>query len=536
MSNNSATTFPDEPVLDIHDIQGNILAGFNKDYQTLLFFKVVEPLIAKTWLMAIAPLISTVQEVLSFNRLFKLMRKRQGHDPSGMAVTWMNIAFSFDGLMKLTKEADQFQQDAPFRIGLPKRSGLLSDPTDPTAEGNPKNWVIGGTNNVPDIIVILASDDRRYLETEVNRIKASINSGLTLITEQLGSVRPDLPGHEHFGFKDGISQPGIRGYVSNTKDDFLTPRFIDPKEQDALTHAKPGQPLIWPGQFVFGYPQQDVHDPLNPKPPVQNGLPSWAKNGSFLVFRRLRQDVVAFKKFVSALAKELATKPGFEKITPELLATKLVGRWPSGAPIMRISDADNKSLGNDDFANNHFNFVKKSDPVALVPIPGYSGDNFPLAPDDVFGMICPHAAHIRKVNPRDDGTDTGGANDTLTRRILRRGIPYGEPLSDTATEADDPLKGNRGLLFISYQTSISDQFEFLVNRWTNQINVPLNGGHDPIIGQNGKAGENRSRQFEIVLNGSPSETLSITSDWVIPTGGGYFFAPSISALKNVLAN
>ncbi|MBR8840149.1 MAG: Dyp-type peroxidase [Stigonema ocellatum SAG 48.90 = DSM 106950] len=150
-------------------------------------------------------------------------------------------------------------------------------------------------------------------------------------------------------------------------------------------------------------------------------------------------------------------------------------------------------------------------------------------------MICPHAAHIRKVNPRDDGTDTGGTNDTLARRILRRGIPYGVPLSDTATEADDPLKGNRGLLFISYQTSISDQFEFLVNRWTNQKNVPKNGGHDPVIGQNGKLGDNRSRQFEIALNDSPSETFSITREWVIPTGGGYFFAPSISALKNVLA-
>lgn len=389
---------PKEPMLDIRDIQGNILAGFNKDYQTLLFLKILNPMSAKAWLIFIAPYISTVEEVLSFNRLFKLMRDRQGDEPKGLAVTWVNIAFSFDGLMKLTPEADQFR-DSAFRLGLPERAGLLGDPTNPAALGHPQNWVIGGPGNVADIVLIVASDDRRYLETEVNRIKtsldslpnspggASTNSGLQLMFEQQGSVRRDLPGHEHFGFKDGVSQPGIRGRLSKSKQDFLTPRFIDPKHAMALTHAKPGQPLIWPGQFVFGYPQQNDQDPVKTKKPAQPVLPRWAKNGSFLVFRRLRQDVVAFREFVRATAAELATKPGFSGMTPEILAAKMVGRWPSGAPVMRAVDGDNNELAKDNFANNNFNFANKADVVPLIPIPGYAGDHFPQAPDDAIGVI-----------------------------------------------------------------------------------------------------------------------------------------------------
>lgn len=87
--------------------------------------------------------------------------------------------------------------------------------------------------------------------------------------------------------------------------------------------------------------------------------------------------MVAFREFVRAKTAELATLPGLEGITPELLAAKFVGRWPSGAPLMRTPNADNEALGKDDFANNHFNFVNKTAPVALVPIPGCPGDNFP---------------------------------------------------------------------------------------------------------------------------------------------------------------
>lgn len=492
-----------EPVLDINDIQGNILVGFNKNFQSFLFLKILEPQGVKSWVRSLRPSIATVEEVLMFKRLYQKIRERRGPHTGTVQSTWLNIAFSYAGLRKLIKGSEEFS-DVAFREGMHNRSVFLGDPSEDNSDGNCNNWLIGSPISIPDIVVIIASDEKNKLAHKMAEVEASLDSSLRLMFKQQGEAPPPpWTGYEPFGFRDGISQPGIRGCLSNNPNDFLTLR----ENPNNPNQGKPGQDLIWPGEFVFGYPKQDPTDLLKAGPIAEAG-PPWARNGSFLVFRRLRQDVEVFRSFARLIVAEISKRePAFAAVTPEEVGAKLMGRWQSGTPLILSPKTDNTAIAEDEGINNNFGFKQ-----------------------DALGLICPHAAHIRKVYPRDD-LDTQGTAAVQTHRLLRRGIPFGEPY---------PTPGERGLLFLAYQTSFERQFEFITRSWMNNPKFrDTNAGYDPIVGQN-NVGENRARTFALPVQRSDGiiERISIDlpNDWVIPTGGGYFFAPSISALKYLASN
>lgn len=514
------------------NIQGNIIPGFNKDYQDFLFYRMGGRKAAKEWLRWIAPLISSMDEVLAFNRLYRAMRFRRAAKDVPIKATWINIAFSCDAVAALTSEKDARQfSDESFRQGLAERSGYLGDPADAKAEGNRNGWVVGGPDNEADILVIVASDHPKLLGDTVQLIKRRAAAhGLKLLFEQPGETLPDpLRGHEHFGFKDGISQPGVRGRVSEVADDYVTPRYIAPSDPRSRLFAKPGQLLVWPGQFVFGMQRQDPESPLDPeRRDSQTHFPGWAAQGSYLVCRRLRQDVKGFWEFAVGAAESLG-------VPAQQFAAMLVGRWPSGAPVMRTRAADIPRLGADDLANNHFLFDDDTRASNLIPIPGYGGDTHDQARADMLGSVCPHFAHVRKVNPRDSSTDLGKLADSLIRMILRRGIPFGPPVAGKKKPSASLLKKERGLMFVCYQSSIEDQFEFLTRRWSNSPVQPNFGGHDPVIGQEGGSRFNRERFIDFPKDGA-FVRVPIEAEWVIPTGGGYFFAPPIEAIAGTLGN
>ena len=523
---------PVEPLYDEavrRDIQGNIVPGFNKDHQHFLFLRVGDREPARRWVAGIAAEITSMDEALGFVRQFRAQRLMQGvRAPAALSATWVNIAFSHSGIAALAgRDQAELFRETSFRQGMAARSTYLGDPTSPEHAGHRDNWLVGGPHSPVDVIVIVAADSEEDLTERVDRIRDGLD-GLEVVFEQCAAALPGaLAGHEHFGFKDGVSQPGVRGRLSDAAGDWVTPRYaaaaVDADVRPAL-YGKPGQLLVWPGQFFLGEPRQAPDDLLvNAPPPQVRTFPGWAARGSYLVCRRLRQDVAGFWEFASEGAAQAGT-------TTEHFASMMVGRWPSGAPLMRVPKADDAALAGDEFANNNFLFDDDTRPLPLRPIEGYGGDTYPRASGDMLGRVCPHYAHIRKTHPRDTAAELGKPQDTMLRMIMRRGIAYGEPY--LGVEHPDP-DADRGLMFLCYGATIEDQFEFLTRRWSNLPNQPDDGGHDPVIGQRDSRGD-RERFIDVPTSDGGTVHLTIGRDFVVPTGGGYFFAPPISALTTVL--
>ena len=201
---------------------------------------------------------------------------------------------------------------------------------------------------------------------------------------------------------------------------------------------------------------------------------------------------------------------------------------------MRAPQHDDQQLAADAHANNFFLYAENSPPpMLLAPEQNHPGDTFTLSVGDPSGVRCPLSAHVRKANTRDGSTDQGSVHDMLTRLVLRRGIPFGDPYDAADPSTRDLPEHDRGLMFVSYQTSIDAQFVFLQKNWANDAINPNNGGgQDGIIGQRSDAG--RVRTVTITAQNGVTEVLTLDREWVIPTGGGFFFSPSISSMTSVL--
>ena len=303
-----------EPVLRVANIQGNVLGGFNKDHQMMLYLGIDDAYTFREWLSMQVPFVSTAAEVIAFNRLFKAMRsrrKREGY----VKATWFNIAFSYEGLLKLNNEAEQFT-DQSFKDGLLLRSAELGDPQD-GRPGDPRGWLVGGVDNPADVVLIIAADERCDMLAEADRLIDSLvefrrsdgslaTGGATIIfRDEAANLPPPIAGHEHFGFLDGVSHPGVRGTVSDDPTDLLTPRQNpnEPHKADAPGQGKPGQDVLWPGEFVFGYRGGDPTEFEKPTKDEILGGPEWTRDGSLLVIRRLHQNVAGFHSFLKQTAK-----------------------------------------------------------------------------------------------------------------------------------------------------------------------------------------------------------------------------------------
>jgi Dyp-type peroxidase family len=487
-----------------------ILIGLQKKAEEFVFFTIRDTPTFKKRALLLTKHITTTRQVQETQFLLDDNKARGG---PLLEVRGFNVAFTADGINKLV--ASGAGMDPSFLAGAVNKAvgpDGLNDPVD--ANGKPK-WLPAFNGGAIDGVWLVTGETKEAAQALAKRIVDNLGDSINVVHQDEGLVRPGREdGHEHFGYSDGVSQPGVRG---------LTPRQ-NPNDE---TQGLPGQDLLWPGQFVFGYPTQVASDDQAEGDPRPMAFP-WMRNGSYMVFRRLKQLVPEFHAF----SHDQGVAKGMD---PTLLEARMVGRWKGGAPLELTPLQDDQTLGRDKLNNN--DFVYSTDPAQ---------------------RLCPYAAHIRKVYPRDDlvGTIIPGSdgkppttieNEGLIqiRRIMRAGIAFG-PEVDSDKEKKQTVY-ERGLMFVCYQTSIVDQFEFVQKSWANSPGFvfgktrPNNGqsvtpGFDPIIGQ--AAGNNRAREMDEPIpnfpTGNTRSDLDIPTDFVVPTGGGYFFAPSITALETTL--
>ena len=285
---------------------------------------------------------------------------------------WVTVAFTWNGLRALgVDETSLATFPEEFRQGMVARAEMLGD----TGANHPDNWVGGlASPSLHAIVILFAADEasRERSVMEHNKFVAQCKDVEVLSSLDLQAVPPFTYAHDHFGYRDRLSQPVIEG-----SGEVPTPGS--------------GAPLK-PGEFILGYPDESGPPANLPQPEILS------RNGSYMAYRRLQEHVGKFRDFL----RQNAQTPGEQ----ELLAAKLMGRWRSGAPLVLAPDKDDPVLGADPQRNNDFNY-KQMDPQ---------------------GYAVPLGSHMRRMNPRDT------AHNMNRRRMIRRGATYGPLLPENTPE------------------------------------------------------------------------------------------------------
>lgn len=461
--------------LERHDVQGLVVSGYaHMHCATFLLLRIGDPAAARHWVGELAGRV-TASEKAEERRC-------------------VNVAFSASGLGRLGVVEDDLDTFAvPFREGMTEhhRQQILSD----VDASSPKEWHWGAPQHeAVDVLLLLYAKDAGAFEEvrseEMAQLKA--DGALEVIRELSpeplpGQESKDKFGMEHFGFVDGMSQPVVKGSCQEGK----------------LAGDVARRTVIETGEFVLGYP--NGYGELTPWPKVRTDDgpgDDFGCNGTYLVVRHLAQDVAGFNKFL-----EQATQTEDGRSDPEeraKLGAKMVGRWQSGAPLVKSPHRDEPDLGTD----NAFGYAEW----------------------DPHGERCPVASHIRRSNPRDSlGKDPAKALELANlHRIIRRARVYGPELAE-------PLKGNdrqeRGLFFMCVNANIERQFEFVQHTWCN--NPKFAGRYDepdPLVATQPEGGGS------FTIQGSPIRTrVKGIPTFVTTKGGGYFFLPAIRALRHLAA-
>ncbi|MBV9174566.1 MAG: peroxidase [Chloroflexi bacterium] len=397
----------------------------------------------------------------------------------------VNIGFTYEGLKVIgLSQASLASFPEAFRVGPRARAGLVGD-VGPHA---PDHWEgdLGG----PDIHAMAwlrtVSDEGREEATRVVREEMEASGGVEVrfVQDTMALAHANGIGSEgeHFGFADPISQPPIEGAD--------IPWYPGDGALDEHGNWRP----LKPGEFLLGY-----EDEAGPEGAQVPDPPELRLNGTYLVFRKLYQDVAAFRRYLAAAAKSLYGLD--DHYHQELVAAKMMGRWRSGCPVDLSPDKDDLTIAADPERRNDFTYA-----------------------DDPEGVRCPLGAHLRRSNPR--ATVLKRATAVRRHRLIRRGVEYGPHLEDGSLE-DDGV--DRGLVNMFINADIERQFEFVQKEW-------MHGGEfigldpheqDPINGVGGEGSQ-------MLVPGARRPILFDLPTFVRVKGSEYLFVPGLKALDGII--
>lgn len=490
-------------------VQSNVIRSVNPEQAHYIFFRITD---AEAFRRFVGTLVDppaspsdgpvrTFLDLPAEARKFWSEAEAHKYDDKGkrnVAPSTWNLAFTYSGLKALKLDENtlaSFPED--FRDGMAARAERLGDVGDSAPE-HWEGWL--GSRDVHGMLMVSFQaaphgDDlpSRLAIGLFNQPASSAlpkvpivdlvdklpYSGMRLLHAELGQRIPSPldPDHriEHFGFRDGVSQP----YAGA---DLGTPR---PPPPGGGT-ARPGgtwDPVAL-GELLLGHRDEDG---LMQARPANEDL---RRNGTYMVFRKLEQDVVGFRRYLG----EHGGQTGSESV----LAAQMMGRWPDGTSLVKATNWPTDTAS--DRTVNDFRY----------------------ATEDPRGLRCPLGAHVRRVNPRD----SNNRDETRRHRIWRRSITYGDFLPYNA-----PGDGkSRGLLFVSMCARIDQQFEFLQTRWLNtgEFIGQAGIGRCPVTGAN--TGDVQD-SFAVPGRVAPHTNLPRL---VKTLGGDYFFVPSLPALTKIV--
>lgn len=556
----SPSPTPAPTLLDLADIQGGILRTYGSSFPKgrNLFFHVRDAEKGRAFIEQLRPLVTTAARWKDPNREEPLVR---GENPRAKDIAraqgvpdypgrvqlmkpkvTMNIAFTHPGLAALGVPSPTLRNmPDEFIEGMEKRAPIIGD--EPFLDKRDAIWRNSRGDRRVHILVTLAAqmlkdgtpcpelDERtQWLVDLCDRSEGGVvlldgNGPDGARWQELSAVMemkdgyPEPTNREHFDLADGFGDPVFSGQFSGEAERVRVAGGGKLLEDDSWA------PLAT-GEFLLGHADEAQEMP-GASMPIE-----FSKNGTFVAYRKLHEDVAAFERYVEEQADSYAREfdvPHEEAV--DTIKAKMVGRWKDGIPLMAAPTyADWKA-----FQAEEERARANKDKAKLAKL-ALAYTNFTYASDPP-GTKCPVTSHLRRANPRDAlgptfdkaGAGTAGSALVNRHRILRRGLPYGQ--YDREAPSDH---GDHGIIFMAVCASIFRQFEFVQQQWM-QFGLDFDAGSDtcPVIGNHSTRDD---AKFVIAVDGDTDKAPHICSglpQLVESRGGDYFFMPSLTALRMI---